>query len=272
MPLWNSSSSSRPIVRDSPVSDEWEQSRTGAFAVALRWHTMVINVDVKYFNVSAPPLTFPWIGFLSLVTSSCGTQALDPLGAPSEAGWYCQNLQRLALLCYNPVWIGALFSRRPPLKMKFTLPILLALSARAQLDSLTVNTQQGPVSGTLSAPTVRQFLGVPFARAGRWEAPQLPAIRKNVFKATAFGDSCVQELSPSNVEFLELAGGLGINTTESENCLTVNIWSPSVKRKQKTAVLLWIYGGGTVFGTVSYYRAFLSGRIIILILIHFFLD
>ncbi|KAF9562982.1 carboxylesterase [Agrocybe pediades] len=134
--------------------------------------------------------------------------------------------------------------------MRFLLPFLLTiLFVKARSDGLTVSTQQGPVSGTLSSPTVRQFLGIPFATAGRWQAPRLPAVRKSVFKATTFGDSCVQELSPPNVEFLVLAGGLGINTTESEDCLTVNIWSPTVQRKQKTAVLLWIYGGGTVFGT-----------------------
>ena len=137
--------------------------------------------------------------------------------------------------------------------MRFLLPFLLAFSAYAQLDGLTVLTQQGLVSGTFSSPTVRQFLGVPFARGGRWEAPLLPPVRNQVFKAISFGDSCVQELSPGNAEFLVLAGGLGLNTTESENCLTVNIWSPSIQRKQKTAVLLWIYGGSAVFGTVRHF-------------------
>jgi len=37
--------------------------------------------------------------------------------------------------------------------------------------------------------------------------------------------------------------------TESENCLSINIWAPSIKRKQNVAVLFWIYGGGFVFGT-----------------------
>uniref|UniRef100_A0A8H7Y880 Carboxylic ester hydrolase n=1 Tax=Psilocybe cubensis TaxID=181762 RepID=A0A8H7Y880_PSICU len=114
---------------------------------------------------------------------------------------------------------------------------------------LTVQTQQGPVVGTLVVPTVRQFLGIPYATADRWKPPHLPAVRKGVFQATKFGDSCIQELSPPNVEFLKLAGGLGINVTSSEDCMSVNIWAPSVERKQKTSVMIWIYGGGFVFGT-----------------------
>ncbi|KAF9562983.1 carboxylesterase [Agrocybe pediades] len=136
------------------------------------------------------------------------------------------------------------------MKLLLYLLILTVISVEAQLDGLTVSTQQGPVSGKLSSPNVRQFLGIPFATAGRWQAPRIPAIRKSIFNAKDFGDSCVQELSPANVEFLKLAlGGQGINVTESEDCLTVNIWSPAVRRKQNTAVLVWIYGGGTTYGT-----------------------
>lgn len=123
--------------------------------------------------------------------------------------------------------------------------------ANTDTPGLTVQTQQGPVAGALVVPTVRQFLGVPFASAERWTIPQLPAVRKSVFQATKFGDSCIQELSPGNVEFLNLAGGEGINVTSSEDCMSVNIWAPSVERKQKTSVMIWIYGGGFLFGTVE---------------------
>ncbi|PPR00078.1 hypothetical protein CVT24_008980 [Panaeolus cyanescens] len=115
---------------------------------------------------------------------------------------------------------------------------------------LTVQTQQGPVVGTSSAAGVRQFLGIPFATASRWQVPQTPAKRAKPLQATQFGDTCVQSLNAGNVEFLKLAGGAGLNLTESENCLNVNIWSPSPQRSQKkTAVLIWIYGGGFQFGS-----------------------
>ncbi len=118
-----------------------------------------------------------------------------------------------------------------------------------------VRTQQGDVLGTQVTPTVRQFLGIPYAVAGRWEAPKLPARRSRVFRANQFGDSCIQTNSPSGLEFLRLTGSVIPNVTESESCLSVNIWVPSTNRKQKTAVMVWIYGGGFLFGTVCLSRS-----------------
>ncbi|KJA28776.1 hypothetical protein HYPSUDRAFT_196943 [Hypholoma sublateritium FD-334 SS-4] len=128
--------------------------------------------------------------------------------------------------------------------------LLAAATVKAVGNGLVVTTQEGPVAGTLVLPTVRQFLGVPFASAGRWQAPVKPPNRGlRVFEATSFGDTCVQSLTPANLEFLLLTGGEGINVTESEDCFTVNVWAPAVQRKQGTAVLLWIYGGGFQFGS-----------------------
>ncbi|XP_006461398.1 hypothetical protein AGABI2DRAFT_178570 [Agaricus bisporus var. bisporus H97] len=119
----------------------------------------------------------------------------------------------------------------------------------SQDSGLRVPTQQGDVLGSLVTPTVRQFLGIPYAVADRWEAPALPSPREEDFEADHFGDSCIQMNSPSNLEFLKLTGSVVPNGTESENCMSVNIWSPSVDRKQKTAVMIWIYGGAFQFGT-----------------------
>ena len=133
--------------------------------------------------------------------------------------------------------------------------VRLLLSLTLQGDGLRVATQQGDVVGTSPVPSVRQFLGIPFATAKRWHAPTLPPKRKEVFDASSFGDSCPQLLSPFWVEFNLLAWTFGredeIFVPESENCLTANIWSPSVDRKQNTAVMVWIHGGGLNWGTVN---------------------
>lgn len=121
---------------------------------------------------------------------------------------------------------------------------------QAQGNGLTIKTQQGSVTGTLVIPTVRRFLGIPYAVANRWEAPQLPPARQATFAATSFGDSCIQTLNAGNLEFLKLVGLSGQQVQESEDCLSVNIWTPSTDRKQSTAVMIWIYGGGFAFGTV----------------------
>lgn len=118
-------------------------------------------------------------------------------------------------------------------------------------SGLRVETQQGDVVGSFVTPTVRQFLGIPYAVADRWEAPSLPSPRQKPFKADRFGDSCIQTNSAFNLKFFKLTGFVLPNVTESENCMSVNIWSPSVDRKQQTAVMIWIYGGGFQFGTVG---------------------
>ncbi|KAF5322551.1 hypothetical protein D9619_001575 [Psilocybe cf. subviscida] len=131
----------------------------------------------------------------------------------------------------------------------FLLAVLSSYGSAQAKNGLTVSTAQGKVAGSLVTPTVRQFLGIPYATARRWQAPQLPPKRSGTFNATSFSNTCVQSLTPGNVEFQKLAGGLGLDTPAGEDCLTVNIWAPSVSRKQKTAVLLWVFGGSFQFGT-----------------------
>lgn len=142
------------------------------------------------------------------------------------------------------------------MQLAILLQLCIALSSATVVgaagDGLVVQTQQGNIAGTLVSPTVRQFLGIPFAAAGRWEAPRPPPIRNTTFNATKFGASCIQTLSPMNVEFLKLTGvgNDSLIVPEAEDCLSVNIWAPSSSRKQKTAVMIWIYGGGFQMGTV----------------------
>ncbi|KAF8574570.1 hypothetical protein K439DRAFT_1624223 [Ramaria rubella] len=71
-------------------------------------------------------------------------------------------------------------------------------------DFLTIQTQQGVVTGALVTPDVRQFLGIPFATANRWSALQLPPVKNTMLDAVSFGDSCVQQLSPIALEDMKL--------------------------------------------------------------------
>lgn len=130
----------------------------------------------------------------------------------------------------------------------FILPSIQSGSPKD--EGLLVHTAEGDILGTLITPTVRRFLGIPYAVANRWEAPQKPPIRNVPFNATKFGDSCPQGLAlpPGGEQLVGPAGNL--NAPESEDCLNVNIWAPSIRRKQGTAVMIWIYGGGFLFGTV----------------------
>ena len=135
------------------------------------------------------------------------------------------------------------------------LTLFLVVDAFANGDGLSVLTQQGSVVGTLALPTVRQFLGIPFATVERFRTPTEPPHHSSPFDATSFGDSCPQRLDPAQFEFWELMGASkdNLSVPESDDCLSVNIWTPSIERKQGTAVMIWIYGGGFSTGTVYFF-------------------
>jgi para-nitrobenzyl esterase len=58
--------------------------------------------------------------------------------------------------------------------------------------------------------------------------------------ATAFGPSCYSALANTDV-----TGPL----EQSEDCLSVNIWTTAKDTTEKKAVMVWIYGGGFEFGS-----------------------
>jgi carboxylesterase type B len=133
---------------------------------------------------------------------------------------------------------------------------LAAIISPVLADDLTISTAQGIIQGTHLQSSVRRWLGIPYAAstagANRWTVPKPPPVipQGSAFDASSFGDSCPQDLSSSNLELIKLAG-LNANVSQSEDCLSLNIWAPPMARANKTAVLIWVYGGAFAFGTVS---------------------
>ncbi|KAJ7585755.1 carboxylesterase [Mycena floridula] len=133
--------------------------------------------------------------------------------------------------------------------LSITLALSLVRECSSATPGLLVSTQQGPVQGSNPVPNVRQFLGIPYATAKRWQAPQAAPSHAATLQATKFGNSCPQAFTPGAVAFLELVGAANDTITESEACLSANVWAPSLTRKQNTAVMVWVYGGAFEFGT-----------------------
>ncbi|KAJ6457966.1 carotenoid ester lipase precursor, partial [Mycena sanguinolenta] len=106
-------------------------------------------------------------------------------------------------------------------------------------DSSTVSLPYGTFQGFTSG-NLTQFLGVPFAQAGRFEQPKEPATLQTVYNATSFGPACPQqELNPA-------VPGLVANTypSVSEDCLSLNVFRPTVTDSSvRLPVFVWIYGG-----------------------------
>ncbi len=122
--------------------------------------------------------------------------------------------------------------RRVGLGLLLSLSLVVPAAAAAP----EAQTAQGLVSGTTD-DGITVFKGIPFAAAPvgelRWRPPQAPLSWKGVRKADAFGAICPQDRNSQST----------IGLRQSEDCLTLNVWSPAAKAGAKLPVMVWIYGG-----------------------------
>ncbi len=101
-------------------------------------------------------------------------------------------------------------------------------------------------TGMLEGTQNKSFKGIPFAAAPvgqwRWREPQAPTKWKGIRDAKSFGNACIQKpgLSEQN------GGSPG---PISEDCLFLNVWTPALQQNSKLPVMVWIHGGGLVFGS-----------------------
>ncbi|MGH9407135.1 MAG: carboxylesterase/lipase family protein [Terriglobia bacterium] len=123
------------------------------------------------------------------------------------------------------------------------VPVLLS---PARAATLTVKTDKGEVHGLTSANgRVREFLGIPYAAPPvgnlRWAPPRAAAKWRGVKEATSFGSRCMQPHIYADMRFRDPG--------ESEDCLTLNVWTPMAAKN--LPVMVWIYGGGYNTGGTS---------------------
>ena len=129
------------------------------------------------------------------------------------------------------------------------------------------------VTGTVHS-TVRIFKGIPFAAPpvgeNRWKAPQPAAKWDGVFKANAFGPSCIANVpgagrggrgggAPGRGGAPAAAPGAAAapqappapprQPPANEDCLTVNVWTNAARAGDRRPVMMWIYGGGFTGGS-----------------------
>ena len=121
---------------------------------------------------------------------------------------------------------------------------------RAGADVAVVATSHGSVRGYV-ASGISTFKGIPYARADRFMAPEAPEPWQEPRFMGYYGATC-----PFDLWAVQARGnGIGMFALQndwgypSEDCLSLNIWTPALDDEGKRPVMVWIHGGGWDFGS-----------------------
>ena len=124
------------------------------------------------------------------------------------------------------------------------ISVLLTVSAMAQGPQVKV---EGGIIEGIDSAGVKIFRGVPFAAPPvgdlRWKAPQPVVAWQGVRSAKQFGNDPIQYNAFGDMVFE--------GPRQSEDCLYLNVWTPTKNYNEKLPVLIYFNGGGLVSGSGS---------------------
>ncbi|HVU21471.1 MAG TPA: carboxylesterase family protein [Rhizomicrobium sp.] len=110
----------------------------------------------------------------------------------------------------------------------------------ASAAKVALKIDQGILNGD-TEDDVQVFKNIPYVAAPigdlRWRAPQAGPHWTGARDATDFGPICPQN-----------PGQYTKDLKQSEDCLSLNVWSPNTATSAKLPVMVWIYGGAFVTG------------------------
>lgn len=122
--------------------------------------------------------------------------------------------------------------------------ILMSCNGPSSCSTTTVETETGKICGkeetTNTGKIAEAFLGIPFAEPpvgeNRWKAPAPKQSWEGIFSATQFGPICPQNAQTNTLP-------------QSEDCLSINVWTPKERTDAKLPVMVFIYGGAFITGS-----------------------
>ena len=131
--------------------------------------------------------------------------------------------------------------------MGISLHFSSAVHAQPDQDEAPRRTvESGTIEG-LSDSGVFIFKGIPFAKPPvgelRWKPPRPVRQWEGVKKTTKFGPRCMQR--PIFGDMVFRSDGV------SEDCLYLNVWTPTHRQGENLPVLVYFYGGGFMAGDGS---------------------
>jgi para-nitrobenzyl esterase len=165
------------------------------------------------------------------------------MALPRALHRFCGGAPCSAVFAAAGFWILDMISTRclRPLAAAFFGLTLTAGAARADVPP-QIETKQGAVKG-VQVRGVSEFLGIPYAAPPvgelRWRPPVPAKGWGGVRLATQFGPGCAQTTT---------LGVFADSANTSEDCLTLNVFTPRSSASAKLPVIVWIHGGGNMDG------------------------